>query len=378
MSRNILDTLGMGEEVLEGKKAWMYAEEILLLVSRTFALNINVLKGKLHKSILLAYLYLRIADTVEDDPDMKASEKETLLGLFADIFRTPDLKEEAVSAFEGALPESWRKSDHPYMNLCLHTHVVVPLLKELPEVYAAPVRDVTIEMCGGMAKFALRQEAALSSGWFTLESVADLDEYCYYVAGIVGKLLTNLFAADTCFISDARKAEMQKLDVSFGLALQVANIVKDCVEDSTRRVCFVPEEICRRHGFAHSYEMFDVPAAGSDGASVEFRADFNARRAAVMGELVAKAWKHLDDAIAYTKLVPSVKMRTRLFCLWPLFMAAENMKLIGDGSSLFASDRKVKISRDTVKKIVKSTTAHFYSDRWIEKTYTKLKKEAGI
>ena len=374
MSRNILDTLGMGEEVLEGKKAWLYAEEILLLVSRTFALNINVLKGKLHKSILLAYLYLRIADTVEDDPDMKASEKETLLGLFADIFRTPDLKEEAVSAFEGALPENWRKSDHPYMNLCLHTHVVVPLLKELPEVYAAPVRDVTIEMCGGMAKFALRQEAALSSGWFTLESVADLNEYCYYVAGIVGKLLTNLFAADTCLISDARKAEMQKLDVSFGLALQVANIVKDCVEDSTLRVCFVPEEICRRHGFDHSYDMFTLPVGVAD----EVRADFEARRAAVMGELVAKAWKHLDDAIAYTKLVPNVKMRTRLFCLWPLFMAAENMKLIGDGSSLFASDRKVKISRDTVKKIVKSTTAHFYSDKWIEKTYTNLKKEAGI
>ena len=343
-----MDTLGMGEDVLEGKKAWLYAEEILLLVSRTFALNINVLKGKLHKSILLAYLYLRIADTVEDDPDMKASEKETVLGLFAEIFKTPELREESVAAFEAALPESWHKIDHPYM----------------------------IEMCGGMAKFALRQEAALSSGWFTLESVADLDEYCYYVAGIVGKLLTNLFAADTCLIGDARKAEMQKLDVSFGLALQVANIVKDCVEDSSRRVCFVPEEICRRHGFAHSYEMFDVPAAGSDGAAAQFRADFNARRAAVMGELVAKAWKHLDDAIAYTKLIPGIKMRTRLFCLWPLFMAAENMKLIGDGSSLFASEKKVKITRDTVKRIIKSTTAHFYSDKWIEKNYMQLKKSA--
>ena len=374
MSRNILDTLGMGEEVLDGKMAWKYAEEILLLVSRTFALNINVLKGKLHRSILLAYLYLRIADTVEDDPDMKASEKEVILGLFADIFRTPELDEGAIAKFEQALPESWRKSEHPYMNLCLHTHVVVPLLKELPEVYAAPVRNVTIEMCGGMAKFALRQEAALSSGWFTLESVADLDEYCYYVAGIVGKLLTNLFAADTCLIGNARKAEMQKLDVSFGLALQVANIVKDCVEDSTRRVCFVPEEICRRHGFDHSYDMFTLPIGVAD----EVRADFETRRAAVMAELVAKAWKHLDDAIAYTKLVPNVKMRTRLFCLWPLFMAAENMRLIGDGTSLFASDKKVKITRDTVKRIVKSTTAHFYSDGWIEKSYSKLKKEAGV
>jgi farnesyl-diphosphate farnesyltransferase len=163
---------------------------------------------------------------------------------------------------------------------------------------------------------------------------------------------------------------MQKLDVSFGLALQVANIVKDCMEDSTRRVCFVPEEICRRHGFEHSYDMFNLPVGVAD----EVRADFEARRAAVMEELVKKAWGHLDDAIAYTKLVPNVKMRTRLFCLWPLFMAAENMKLIGDGSGLFAADKKMKITRDTVKRIVKSTSMHFYSDRWIEKTYLQLKK----
>lgn len=367
---NILDSIEVGESTMNRREAWKYAEEILLQVSRTFALNINVLKGKLHKSILLAYLYLRIADTVEDDPDMKASEKEVILGKFAEIFKTEKLPDESIAAFEQALPESWRKSEHPYMNLCLHTHVVVPLLREMPETYAAPVRAVTIEMCHGMAKFALRQEAALSSGWFTLESVADLDEYCYYVAGIVGKLLTNLFAADTCLINDARKAEMQMLDVSFGLALQVANIVKDCIEDSTRRVCFVPEEICRRHGFAHSYEMFEVPADASA------RADFDKRRAAVMGELVQKAWGHLDDAIAYTKLVPNIKMRTRLFCLWPLFMAAENMKLIGDGSSLFASEKKVKITRDTVKRIVKQTTLHFYSDSWIENSYAKLKSEA--
>ena len=116
--------------------------------------------------------------------------------------------------------------------------------------------------------------------------------------------------------------------------------------------------------------MFNVP---TDAAA---KADFDKRRAAVMGELVKKAWGHLDDAIAYTKLIPNVKMRTRLFCLWPLFMAAENMKLIGDGSSLFASEKKVKITRDTVKRVIKSTTLHFYSDRWIEKSYAKLKSEA--
>lgn len=342
------------------KMAWEYAEKQLLLVSRTFALNINILAGSLHKSILLAYLYLRIADTVEDDPVMKASEKERLLALFADIFSSSELSEEKIGAFVGALPLSWKTSDDPNMDLCLNTGVVVPLLTELPDAFTGPVRDVVVEMCGGMAKFALRQEEALSNGWFTLESVADLDEYCYYVAGIVGKLLTKLFSADTRYIDEECKKQLQQLDVSFGLALQVTNIVKDCVEDSGRRVCFIPEEICRRHGFAHSYDMF---APGADKKAC----------AAALSELVQKAWKHLDDSIAYTKLIPRIKMRTRLFCLWPLFMAAENLSLIGDGSSVFASEKKVKITRDDVKRIIKGTMRHFFSNKWIDENYNKLK-----
>ena len=356
-----LDSLDVGEKVLEGKAAWKYAEDILQLVSRTFALNIQVLRGKLHRSILLAYLYLRIADTVEDDPDMKATEKDRVLALFADVFRTGELETEKIRTFVAALPESWHGSEDPNKDLCVKSEVVVPLLKSLPKNYQKPVCDVVIEMCGGMAKFALRQEAALSAGWFTLANVGELDEYCYYVAGIVGKLLTKLFSADTCFISAEREAELSKLDVSFGLALQVVNIVKDCVEDSGRRVCFIPEEICKRHGFAHPSELF---AAGADAQKC----------GAVLAELVEKAWHHLDDAIAYTKLIPNIKMRTRLFCLWPLFMAAENLSLIGNGVSVFTSDKKVKITRDTVKRIVKETSMHFYSDKWIDEAYSRIKR----
>lgn len=82
----------------------------------------------------------------------------------------------------------------------------------------------------------------------------------------------------------------------------------------------------------------------------------------------------MDDSIAYTKLIPKMKMRTRLFCLWPLFMAAENLRLIGDGLCVFSSDKKVKITRDTVKRIVKKTMRHFYSDKWIDEAYNKLRK----
>lgn len=339
---------------------WKYAEERLLQVSRTFALNINVLKGNLHKVILLAYLYLRIADTVEDDPDMAASEKERVLGLFADIFKTDDLPAEKIKSFTDALPSAWATSADMSQELSANTARVVHLLHEFDAKFKTPVREVVVEMCGGMAKFALRQEAALSSGWFTLESVKDLDEYCYYVAGIVGKLLTKVFAADSSLITEDRRKVMEQLDVSFGLALQVTNIVKDCVEDSGRNVCFVPEEICRRHGFENSFKMFEP---GADKVA----------RAEALAELVAKGWKHLEDAIQYTLQIPRRLPRTRLFCLWPLFMAAANLRLIGDGSAVFENEKKVKITRDTVKTIVRDTMLHVFSNSWIQKSFEKIK-----
>ena len=36
-------------------------------------------------------------------------------------------------------------------------------------------------------------------------------------------------------------------------------------------------------------------------------------------------------------------------------------------------DKKVKITRDDVKNIVKNTMRHFYSNKWIDETYNKLK-----
>ena len=63
----------------EIKTAFQYADKMLLLVSRTFALNINRLSGNLRKSVLLAYLYLRIADTIEDEADLSKEDKLNLL-----------------------------------------------------------------------------------------------------------------------------------------------------------------------------------------------------------------------------------------------------------------------------------------------------------
>lgn len=344
----------------EIRNRFLYADKMLLLVSRTFALNINRLSGNLRKVVLLAYLYLRIADTVEDDARLPVDEKLRLLKMFADVFRDGSDVEKSTEAFVSALPEYFRSSENPNYDLCENALTVVPLLWIFDADYVKPVCETVVEMCEGMAASLQSMETSLEKGWFTLETMSELSRYCYYVAGIVGKLLTRLFAAKNPAIEGEKLLKMKTLDVSFGLALQLVNIIKDVREDSERKVCFVPETICRTHGFESSPAMF--------GPLADKKA-----RASVMKELVREAWKHLSDAIEYTILIPRRNPQIRLFCLWPLFMAAKNLSLMGDCSHLFDVESKVKITRSDVKRIIRKTTLHFYSNSWIRRNFEMLR-----
>lgn len=344
----------------DAEKRFEYADKMLLLVSRTFALNINRLSGKLRRTVLLAYLYLRIADTLEDDSRLPVKEKLHLLTLFSGIFQKDADMESALSQFVRALPPYFAESEDPNHDLCRHAETVVPLLWTFDENSISCVSETVCEMCEGMALSIRQMEDSLGKGWFTLETMPDLSRYCYYVAGIVGKLLTKLFAAGNSAIDKARLEMLQARDVSFGLALQLVNIIKDVREDAERKVCFVPEMLCHSHGFESSPAMFSADA------------DKKAR-ASVMKELVGEAWKHLADAVEYTITIPRRNPKIRLFCLWPLFMAAKNLSVMGDCSKLFDKDHKVKISRDDVKEIVRSTTLHFYSNSWIRKRFEALR-----
>ena len=91
-------------------------------------------------------------------------------------------------------------------------------------------------MCYGMPRF---QSSASLRG---LASSTDLDDYCYYVAGVVGDMLTDLF----CEYADRiarRRAELQRLAVSFAQGLQMTNILKDVWEDRSRGACWLPQEV---------------------------------------------------------------------------------------------------------------------------------------
>ncbi len=161
--------------------------------------------------------------------------------------------------------------------------------------------------------------------------LTDLDEYCYYVAGVVGEMLTELFCEYSPQIARNRTA-MQGLAVSFAEGLQMTNILKDVWEDRSRGACWLPQEVFSRHGV----DLSHLSAEHHD-----------PRFAAGMRELVAVAHGHLRNALDYTLLIPADEIGIRRFCLWAIGLAVLTLRKINQNPK-FTAGAQVKVSRKAV------------------------------
>ena len=71
----ILDRRASRYVLLMQGDPFRFCVEILPQVSRTFAINIRILTGDLHRSILCAYLFCRIVDTAEDSEQLALDQR---------------------------------------------------------------------------------------------------------------------------------------------------------------------------------------------------------------------------------------------------------------------------------------------------------------
>ena len=177
-----------------------------------------------------------------------------------------------------------------------------------------------------MAKY---QEGDVRYG---LKDMADMDSYCYYVAGVVGEMLTEIYCDYSPEIEQHRQ-ELMPLAVSFGQGLQMTNILKDIWDDQERHMCWLPREVFSRYGS-------DLHNLSPDNISAEFQE--------ALGHLIGVASSHLANALRYTLLIPPHETGIRRFCLWALGMAVLTLRKINRRRD-FTSGQQVKISRKSVK-----------------------------
>lgn len=301
-----------------------YQDQILPHVSRTFALTIPQLPEPLRVAVTNAYLLCRIADTIEDEPAVPPEETLAFLERFKAVVAGRADAALLASDVEGRLSNRTLSTERDLIINMIRVLNVTASLK--PPQRAAIQRCVDL-MCYGMPRF---QSTASLSG---LPRSTDLDEYCYYVAGVVGEMLTELF----CEYSEGaarNRAALRALAVSFAQGLQMTNILKDVWEDRSRGACWLPQEVFTPHRVDLVRLSPAPPNPGFD---------------AGMNELIGVAHAHLRNALDYTLLIPGQETGMRRFCLWAVGLAVLTLQKIHKNPG-FTAGSQVKISRSQVTK----------------------------
>lgn len=218
-------------------------QSMLVKTSRTFALAIPLLPEPTCREVTIAYLLFRIADTFED---ATAWTPEAKVQALADLER---VLEPGQSDEVRRLAARWCAApplDHEgYLELLEETPAVLEALWALEPAAQAVIRRHLRRTIQGMARYAHRVGQGKH---LQLETIDELSDYCYIVAGIVGEMLTELFVLDwDALASD--EAYLMKRARCFGEGLQLTNILKDSEGDATEGRRYLPAGVARERVF---------------------------------------------------------------------------------------------------------------------------------
>jgi farnesyl-diphosphate farnesyltransferase len=300
----------------------VYQDQILPHVSRTFALTIPQLPSGLRTAVTCAYLLCRIADTIEDEPALSPSETLAFLQRLSAVLEGHEAPAPLAREIAQRLSDRTLATER---DLVSNMARVVGVMMRLNEPQRAAIQRCVELMCRGMPRF---QFSASLNG---LARSGDLDDYCYYVAGVVGEMLTDLFCDYSPDIARHRPA-LSAIAASFAQGLQMTNILKDVWEDRGRGACWLPQDVFSRHGV-------DLAKLSSEPYDPRFGAGFR--------ELVGLAHAHLRNALDYTLLIPSRETGIRRFCLWAIGLAVLTLRKI-EHNPRFTAGVQVKVTRRAV------------------------------
>lgn len=336
----------------ELQHAKAFCREIFPAVSRTFALSIRLLPGELGAAVRYAYLICRIADTIEDEPQLAAEEKASLLDLLSTCFDNPAAASELASrsaSFQG---------DARHLRLVRHSDLVFAAFGDLPSETRSHVRHWVREMIAGMRKFVLAYPHGIR-----IQSVAEYREYCYYVAGTVGFLLTDLWHDYVPAVGARQHAILRQHCQAFAEALQTVNILKDVARDAEHEnAIYIPEELLRHHGSAQT-TILAVDRAKENQAA--------------LAPLMELAWRDLDQATQYLLAIPRRAVSIRIACALPLLFAYATLRDLARRPGALGRREVVKISRAEVKSLTVLSMLGVLSNRAMAALVDRTRRVGG-
>jgi phytoene/squalene synthetase len=270
-------------------KPWTFYQQWLDTVSRSFALCIPQLEPPFRDQVALAYLLFRVLDTIEDAPFVEQAVQQRQFERLRAFLRVMPPQPE-VDAFVAAFPAPLTDGERKLLG---ETYALLADAHGLPARARIATFNALDRMAQGMAAYVGRP------GRLRLVDLEDVARYCCFVAGVVGEMLTDLWAQ-----GGKPAAPRTQLAYHFGLFLQKVNILKDQHVDEAAGRFLVPDR----------------------------------------SELLASLARDAQGALEYLQSLPNGD-RYRIFCAWSLMLGASTVAHLDLGKRSRRADTAQLLAR---------------------------------
>ncbi len=299
-------------------------------VSRSFAFCIARLEGPLKTWVSSTYLVCRILDTVEDANWGPLRDQIRQFEKFNLALNDP-LQAKQLEAWASEFPTDIPAGERA---LLTESNIVFKDFHGFPAKVKKVIQDAVGSMSAGMRYFSELK----NNGQLKINNIQQLNQYCFFVAGVVGEVLTELLEADPANGAENASTVSPRLSLvqahHFGLFLQKVNILKDQRSDESLGRFFVPS-------YQEVYESLDRNLIG--------------------------AWKY------FASLQDKPK-GYRLFCGWSLFLGVASLPYIKKSFEQKSSD---KISRAETLILLSKIESSIDNIDQLRKIFDELLLKAG-
>ena len=297
-------------------------------VSRSFSFCISALTSPAKEWVALSYLLLRVVDTIEDCVWDSSHCQYLAFQELKSFFLSPPNQATLITWLK-TLPTTIPIEEQVLLS---DLTLLLNETKTLPSCISQVLLDTCTHMIDGMVYFISHYQ---KDSVFLLNSLYATNQYCFFVAGIVGELLSYLF---TFVLEDfALNQTILNQSVHFGLCLQKINILKDKAQDEARQHFYI------------------------------------ASRQELRDSLTVNA----VEALSYLKTIPIISGRSyRLFCAWSLFIGLASLKWIDKNWTL--QQEKYRISSEETNFIVKHVNQHIDDNTALERLFYAYLPQARV
>jgi farnesyl-diphosphate farnesyltransferase len=317
-------------------------------VSRSFAILIPYIEPPLRHYLAVAYLLCRVADNIEDcgQPNTWKQERFTE---FSDLLQEPQDAPGQLAAWEKHGWPGLNQEERQIMGVA-HGLLLWQIYAMIPDQAQGVIKQWVGVMVAGMNKLSEPDEQPCfvqRKGIAVLETEQDYNVYCYYVAGTVGALASELVVQQYELSADVSAILRTRAD-SCGRSLQKTNIVKDFVEDVSRGVCYLPDTWLSIAAYA-PLEL--------RGADLPWKT-----------RVISDVLHDLRDATHYTLALPHHVVgyrRASLLCLFPAYHTMLSAARRQD--TLFTSAHQIKIARGAIAQCISDSDKVLLDDEAIRR-----------